>query len=339
MKIIKISFVLSVTIIMLISGCKNEFEPFTEPEDNVLVFSILDTRLPFQYVRMQKLYQNNNEKTNLRDIELFLIENNGNTNKLKDTILNNGNYLYYYLPNYKLKRGVDYRLCVVQDSIVRLWSDAHVWNNPLTSGYMISYLDKEVMKYAAGFYFKKASADYYLFKIFIEYDADDNGKIIKGHEELPIEIKVFPNVITSTLNFEDYEKKDYEASYTTIIKNGDTTYHVRTLPTDATRNSVYFYGESMKYAMKFLRGNYDPSQITIKRGLILFYSIDKNIYENFLKIGKEQYSVRLDEPLYWTNILTPIGSGMGFFGAMSVDTIKVKVPVELITKFGYKNGQ
>ncbi len=338
---LSLNIIIAVIIItfLLQSGCRDEFEPFAESENNLSLFSILDNRLPFQYVRLQRFYQHEDQKKKLDNAAVYISENNGNSYKMTDTSMLNTNYAYYYLPGYKLNRGKTYRITAVLDSNTSSWSDVYVWDNPLAYGSIYSYIIQKITYYSSHFVFDKECANYFIFKLFIEYEINQNGIMTKYYSEVPIEIQILDRAFNPFYTIYDYDKEDFDVRYTSIMKNSDTSNHVRTLYNNPLYYDTGYPGDNIIYTLKFLDNRVENSQITIKKAIFVFYSIDSKIYKYFLTTGKEQYSVRLDEPFYWSNVSTPKGSGYGFVGSITADTLSVKIPAELITKLGYKNGQ
>ena len=76
--------------------------------------------------------------------------------------------------------------------------------------------------------------------------------------------------------------------------------------------------------------------MVVKRGTLEVLSLDDNLYNYYLLVQgfNDPYSVRLDRPFF-----SNVTDGYGIFGSITADSNQVVIPSDLITAFGYINGQ
>lgn len=330
---VRVIVLIILTGLIILSGCKNDFAPFAGPKPGISVFSILDNRLPFQYVRLQKTYQYEEQKAVGDNAKIFISENNGDYYSLRDTIMSNPNYKYFYLPNYSLKRGTLYRISAIVDSTITSWADTFVPANPLVNG-SLSEEDYSVM-----IKFLNNSEDYFTFKLSIEYETIQDGKKSVNYSEVPTRLMLKTDYFVSDFTVWNYPKEAYSVLYQNIMKKGESNFCVRKNKKNTKESDIIYPGDNIIYTLLHLNEDIKPSQITVKKVLFVFYSIDPNVYEKYAKTGNEQYSMRLGEVFYWSNFNVEQGDPAGFFGYVVADTLQFKIPSNVISTIGYNNGQ
>jgi len=74
---------------------------------------------------------------------------------------------------------------------------------------------------------------------------------------------------------------------------------------------------------------------------MVLYSLNKDFYNYKNQLTQKDYSIRLDETFYITNIKADIGSGKGYgyFNIVACDTMPFKINQAILDTLGYKNGQ
>jgi hypothetical protein len=291
-------------------GCEEDFSPIGKLINDYEVFCLLDTRSDKHFVLVQKLYQDETTKENLNGINVHLSEFAGKTLSLKDTIMPGlENFSVFYLHNYKLKRGMIYRLTVENDSLPTKWSDVYTEPVPSTSNF---YVTKGA----------EAETDEYgnLISTFIYYTI-----------HLPISpsracgIKMFVEYYTyfdSTLRSIEIPRKFDERDnpvYPSIgYKDWDSCYTVES----SYLTSTFIYQNILWALDRKVVGSLQ--YIYTKRLYAVYYTLSLDLYLSFIKSGDEKYSVRLDEPFFFTNFKSDVGEGYGYLGSITADTISFK---------------
>lgn len=344
MKII-INYLILFAITFAALSCEGDFTPYTELEHNYFIYCVLDNRLNTQVAVAQKFYLLGTNKNMPPNTRLILSENKGYNYSFRDTVINgNTNFSYYYLPNFILKRDAEYRLTILTDSMELQYGELVFYKNPALSQ-MRSYIEIDKVQIPGyTFQYSNNNSEYNTFKIYIDYEIKRVDSVQKSKKEVPVRIfspKKDPNDIGVPTWTYDYA--DIYPSYPGILKKNELPDYIRSKNGD--RYYYFFSDDAFYYTLRFLNPKetsdekIDSSNISIKRAYIVFYSIDKNIYEKMTAITQTSYSIRLDDPIYWTNIRTEDKNGFGFFGAFAADTVLLKLEDNMISKFGYKNEQ
>jgi hypothetical protein len=329
-------------IIIIVSiylfGCKDNFSPTGNLKNDYATYCILDNRLNYQIVLVQKLYLDINSKEKLKDTKVVLSEYSGNSYSLKDTIINGlENFNTYYLANYKLKRDAGYRLTVMKDSYPTQWSDTYIEPLPSLTKFFVSQIksvSKEFTRWRFNVYFPRPKSNPCSVRMFIEY------KVSTYENSLSVDVPILfyknkdlpPYDNRTVYEFEDDFYTPIYPSFITIHK-WDSYYNVSTSDVYTT-----FMDDNLLYAL-IKTVHYIPKSVTIKGGYVIYYTIDATLYENFLSTGQESYSIRLDEPFFFTNFKSTQGTGLGYFGAVTADTTTFKIDPEMFLQFGFIDGQ
>ncbi len=185
----------------------------------------------------------------------------------------------------------------------------------------------------------KGTSEYYALKIYVDYDIVDNNGIESRKIEVPIKLKINrDNVYDYRSPVYYYSKDRIQTTYPGVQNEKITPEYasgeIKGRMTYTIKDEVFYY--IFKFKMPAVS---DQKNIHIKKAYVIFYSLDKKLYENLTISPIPKYFIRLDEPVYWTNIKTYNGSGFGYFGASAADTSILKLPPEIIDFAGYTNDQ
>jgi hypothetical protein len=107
-----------------------------------------------------------------------------------------------------------------------------------------------------------------------------------------------------------------------------------------TTDPIFYFCLSVENTFMKIKILDKPENIKIKRGYLVIYSIDPNLY-NYYSSERgyyDSYSIRLDRP-YWTDMKTNDGKGIGLFGAICVDSFSFKFPADLIQRYSFIDAQ
>ena len=331
-------FIFLIVISLFLSACKDDFSPSGSLLQNYAVYCVLDNRLTNQFVLIQKLYMNSNSIEKMKNVKVILSESAGQSFTLKDTILKNfENYNSYFLPNYSLKRDISYRLTVGNDQYPVQWSDTYVTPLPTSANYYVIELKsvgKDNTNWRYTYYSPKPKKNPCIIKLFVEYKISNYEKT--SNIEIPISflqnIKREPEDTKKVFEFPDGSYTPVYPAFITL-KKWDSFFRV-----SETNISASYNDENILFAL-MKQTNFDPHTVTIKKAYILYCIVDESLYDNFLTVGPESFSVRLDEPYVYTNFKTINGMGIGYFGAVTADTCKFKLDPDIFERYGYTNGQ
>jgi len=329
------------TIIIVFPKCNedvNNFSPFGTKVEGAAIHCILDNRLEYVLAKMQKIYIDNSTQ-DLSQYKVILSESYGKQYIMEDTVLyTSPNTRFFKLKSSLLKRGSDYLLLLLKSNTTISYAYCK-YHNIIN----ISEIDKIVepiagpIKWNVELRFPLSLPDVFLFKLYIEYQYEENSKLINSTIEIPYLLKIesFHPKYNANLFIYEYDYDDLDKTYIRLhLKSDSTNYQIK------NRGSYYnieYDGYNTLACLKSLKKLNTP--ITIKGIMAVFYSIDKTYYEYYMKPGYSTLSVRLDQPEYYTNIESTQGLKLGFFGAITADTLSFKIPEYLINDCGYKNGQ
>jgi hypothetical protein len=93
---------------LFLLGCNdNDFSPYESAEDKIVAYCILDTRNDKQYVKIQKIYMDNNtiSEEEFKGLKVIISEVNGASFYLKDTVIDKINNFVMYYADFKISKG------------------------------------------------------------------------------------------------------------------------------------------------------------------------------------------------------------------------------------------
>jgi hypothetical protein len=336
--------ILSLIASFLFPACNDELSPNGELTKNYTAYSILDTRQNKQVVFIQKLYFNNNSGNKLDNIVVTLSENGGQSYKFKDTSISGYNkYTAFYLPNYKLKRDMNYKLNVFSNDFPSMWSDTYVEPALNSTNFFVKETitaQKGIKTWKYTLKSPKPKSNPCLIRFFIKFTRFYDDYYLMPQEksyvmELPI---AFTQNITidpaDTRKTYEFSEGAFALSYSSFItsKKWDPAFSVAD-----SGISVTITDDNFIYPLLHIL--FSPQSLVINKAFAVYYTVDNSIYENYIAAVPTNYSVRLDEPFIYTNFSTNNGNGIGYFGSVTADTCEFKINPEFFTKFGYRDGQ
>jgi hypothetical protein len=327
-------------------NCNNDdFTPLKEQEQRMISYCMLDNRLKEHYIGIQHSYLDSNSIATPQNIRVIFTENYGKTNYMHDTTIPGlQRTIFYYLPGFKLKRDMSYKLTIIKDG---LELQAITTVPAATSAVVVMRMDSTVtMNGTTGkFTFKasipRSSPSLNSIRFYLDYEKYTDGVKKRDTIQIPLysddlsRINSFNVDNPDNMSIANFINEPVRPFYAGLVKNWDASYY---------QLSGYYVDINLPfshflYVFNEIGKGAKPENIVIKGGYLVFYSIDKFYYENFIVVKEEAYSIRLDAPYIPTNFSTNYGKPYGFFGAVTADTSKFKIIPYFINRFKYVDGQ
>jgi len=322
------SVIISIFMIILI-GCKNEFDPLVhDTYEDFNAFCVLDSRVHEQYVYLQRPYQDPAAKDLLTGYDVYLEEDNGNTLKMRDTIIAGIDFQLYYLPGYNLKRNITYRLKIVKDNAIKQWAIVFIHSKPLKSGSikMSAQFGDGIGNISFSDEFINSGNDcYFDYQTFVEYELNVDGNIVSKTREMPPGISMDSRALGMQL---------WEIPEEYFLPVGSVGF------TKTKISGRSYNDKSIYYTFRFMRGGYPANCVTIKRAYSVVKCIDAFYYDNYLNNKWDEItSFRFDTPYAPSNMYKSTGKGMGVLGSITCDTLVFPVDSVVIDYYAYRDGQ
>lgn len=333
-----------ILVILILSigfySCEVEFSPFSQLENNIMVFSVLDNRLPYQFVRLQKFYQDPEKKKLGENCSILLSDSKGNTYQYRDTSFSSDpDFSYYYLPDAKLLRGEQHELKISYSSFPTISAVTKIPVNPDLKNYITTKVTPSMEEeYSYDFTFVNNCSQYFYFKAKLFYDVKSGSSISSHWIEIPVDAKIKLDYYNPTLSFMDHPLSYITAIFPVFMKRGEDINNVSPISSGGVYRAKFSHN-AILYALRRIQGNHVQSDIIIKGAELVFHSVSDEYYEEYVHIGREYFSVRLDQPFYSSNIKLGKNQGFGFFGSVTADTIKFKILAEHLMYFNYEDRQ
>jgi hypothetical protein len=225
---------------------------------------------------------------------------------------------------------------VNNDELGLRWGYFRVFSNPdlLYQEYLIG--SAIVDKWQLNIKFIKNSDAAFFCRLFIKYELLDDGIWKPGIKQIPIYMRIDPILYRDTWYLVDYNFEDLDVLYPSI-ENPDNLSDYVSLADG--KYSILYDGWFTYQALKSIGKNRPPSSVKITGMYAVLNQIDKNYYYNFMANSRANKSVRLDEQLLLSNIKKEGGSGTGFIGSVTTDTLFYNVWYYYVKKLFYIDGQ
>jgi hypothetical protein len=275
-------------ILIFITGCDKEFNPVTEPQEEMVVVGILNSKDEPQYIKIQKSYSQLNSDTSektLRNLNVTLVENTSTVYDFVDTTISGvSNYSVYYNKNFRTKKTV-YYIEVYGNGYPDVYATAMMPSNVGNVIYEDNYLSVILSS--------KAYSYTYEYHIYIDFNQPSGENSISKRCEVPIGINI--------------NGKDTSFTYPELDKVKRTS--------DDTVKISY---DNFSYAMSKIKGSVAGDNLGEFKCFVVFTTIEANLLKYLFGGFNDSYTVRLDQP-NWSNLI----DGEGVFGAVSFDSIEV----------------
>jgi hypothetical protein len=323
-------------------SCDNsDFSPFEPQSDQISLSCILDNRLSPQFAVAQQLYNIERNGKIPGKAKITISEISGKIYQFKDTVIDGlSNCSVYYAPDLRLKRDSYYKIGLFMDSVSLEWSEIYV--PPVALLGFQQHVDTikgdffDRMVYYTMLFYSKTASDIHSIIIYVDYWIYELGQSKSYTLKVPINIKVLePDKLNPEKTVYEYEDNNLAVTYSSIYT--DKKSENRTHP--YAYSGIFLPNDNFLYAIKKLDYKGDPKNIIIRKAYAVYYSIDRFLYNSYMKKGREIYSVRLDRPFQIANTFRADGPGLGVVGAMTADTLRFFLPDEVIAKFGLTNAQ
>jgi hypothetical protein len=329
-------------LFVLFYGCNNDnFSPIGALNENYATFCILDNRLSSQFVRINKIYYSENDKSMPASTKVILSEVNGKSYMLKDTIINeNQRESIYYLPSYQLSRGKTFKLTVVADGLPTQTASVYVFAKPkmTTSRYRSWSQAFSDYNYTFSGTTLKERSSIYLYTGYIEFEIKGSGKRLLQYMEIPTLVVLqmrLPMDLEMAYRISRWSPDTIGFTYPVL-----SPYELKYYNTAQDNVTLTYDTDCIRSALKLIQLTYGSNIATVKRGIFVMYIIDPYLFENFFSLKADRYSVRLDEAYYSSNFTATQGkTALGYLGCVVADTSSFKLYDELLTDYKLFNGQ
>jgi len=293
----KLFLVFLILLTLFNSGCDNGFDIVTEYKEQLIVFLVLDNRSDKQIIKVQKLQKSYGRTVSeklMDPISVRIVHPLGYSRNFKDTVINSVyNFNTLYVDSLDLIPGA-YQLFVNAKDSLYAHASMSIGLKPL----LIVSQDKEA--YSAYISMINYSARGAHIKPYLLYTVKQNAGFVEKSIEVPRAIYI--------------NKNDTVEIFSGLVEfTGDQArvpYHLRLVHS------------SVQYMRDKLTNYYGAENVQFNNMKFISYAYDWNLFEyiNANEGYSDEFSVRLDKPNF-TNIV----GGMGIFGAVSADSVTVRI--------------
>ncbi len=310
---------------MAFISCNNDFEPYRDLRKGYMMFCALNNYDNTQYVILQNFHFPNTDKKIKETTRVLLSEDGGENYLLKDTVINaHPEYSFYYLSNFTLKRGTLYRVTTVVDSVASQYGELRYCGKPDVSFSWSKDSDNHLNLYLN---YNCKYVDYYRHNLFLKYRISGDEK----EKTLQIPLRLIAKPLHTYHSIEDYwrlNEDEIEVLYNSFIENKGIT----------TTNS--HFSNVFKYVFHRKIGKVTNSEnILITGAYVVFSSYQNYLYSYLTENENLEYSLRLGETRYYSNIVNNNSTGYGLIAGVAKDTFSFKIDKSIISEFGFTDAQ
>jgi hypothetical protein len=294
-----------ILILIAFIGCKeDDFSPVGNYEKKIVTYAVLDNRFENQIIKIQSAYLtedgNIQAEKKISNIKVSISDGTNNY-ALRDTVVSGAeNYSYFVLDALKLNRGAFYSLKITGDNVPDATAQIRVpANQDIT---LFFDTDKILLTYS-----KNHTGKGFLHHFYVDFYIKEGTKILNNYRvEIPSEMVLTNEGADTTRVYPSLTKEiSHEYSYSALFAELNAY-----LPADSKQKLV------------------------VKRSIATVLSLEENLY-NYVSTVKgfsDPVSVRLDQINY-----SNITNGYGIFGAITIDSVTVKIPVFIVQGFGFES--
>lgn len=300
---------------------------------------MLDSRAEMNLVRLQRLYLNKKLQTNVGIVKLYLSGTDGKIFELQDTLITGmEKYLFYKIPRSYLKKGNYYRLVLQADSIKERTAECNYFNDPGLRNNSYLTVGDGALKFETMLYFTKNLDCAFMHRYFVDYEVLEDGVYKRKLAEVPLSVS--PALFYKSFGPDALLPEQVEGPKAFLA----------TTETASDFNNSFFYeegnyycsiyeGNAMQVILAGIGKNRKPETVRIKGTFVVFYQVDKSFFMRFIYTQNERFSVRLDEQLNQSNVYEDKIIKYGLFGAITTDTLRIKIDIFMFERFKYINAQ
>jgi hypothetical protein len=302
------------SLLFLLWGCNENFDPRAPLQDQMVIFSILSTDRPAQYVRVQRNYMPPEYNplsyagNNFLADAIVTIRESNKVFRLRDTSIaqsDTSRYKFplktFYVDPLTPLRGRSYQVIIQSPTQGQINAMTVVPEKAsiAISAELTQILDRpdrfiqdarilfivQLSKFTKG----------YISRLYLYYDVLKNNEWVEERVEIPI----------SSADSSSYRL--------------DVPIYPRMTPAPGTAQLglVYFNGY-YKAIINVLNEKYKSTRVIFKWATLVILQADQNLFKYYSSThgAEDPYSIRLDEPMY-----TTVEGGLGFVGSYGLDSL------------------
>ena len=309
---IRSSAVLS--LLLLLWGCNDNFDPRAPLQEQMVVFSVLSTDRPAQFVRVQRNYMPpeynplSYTDNNFLNDALVTIRESNKVFRLRDTSLaraDSSRYKYplktFYVDPLTPLRGRTYQVIIQSPTHGQINATTTVPEKALITIapsplQIIDRPDRSIQDARIVFVVQLSKfTKGYLPRFYLYYDVLKGNEWVEERAEIPV---------TSADS----------SSYSLTIPQ----YPKMTAAPNTSQVGLIYLNGYYKAIINTLNTKYEPTRLIFKWATVVILQADQNLFKYYSGAhgAEDPYSIRLDEPLVST-----VEGGLGMVGAYSLDSL------------------
>ncbi len=298
---------------IVLGACHDTFDPRTELDQHMVVFSVLSTDRDMQFVRVQTDYMPPSYDPLSYMADSFLgdaivtLQDANKTYRLRDTVVtraDSGRYSFplrtFYLNRFIPQRGKSYKVLVQSPSYGQAYATVIMPDKPkITLGTDFTQIIDHPERYAQSvpivFIVQLSSLTKgYVGRFLLYYDVLKGSEWVEERIEVPISSADSSSYSLDFPRYPDLTVAPNTSQLGLLYRNG------------------YYKGIINK-----LNSRYSNMRIIFKWATIVVLQTDKNLYDYYSvsHASRDPFSIRLDEPM-----VSQVTGGLGMIGAYSVDS-------------------
>jgi hypothetical protein len=298
----------------ILAGCEDNFDPRASLQEQMVVFSVLSTDRPAQFVRVQRNYMPpefdplSYTGNNFLSDAIVTIRESNKVFRLRDTLLKRGDTSRYkfpmktfYIDPLTPLHGRSYQVIIQSPSEGQINATATVPDKPLltispAALQILDRPDRSIQDARIVFVVQLSkAAKGYLPRLYLYYDVLKDNEWIEERAEIPT---TSADSSSYSLNVPQYPK-------------------MMAAPNTSQVGVTYLNGY-YKAIINTLNEKYKRTRLIFKWATVVILQADQNLFKYYAGAhgAEDPYSIRLDEPLFST-----VQGGLGMVGAYSLDSL------------------
>jgi hypothetical protein len=297
----------------ILAGCEDNFDPRSTLQEQMVVFSVLSTDRPAQFVRVQRNYMPpefdplSYAGNNFLNDAIVTIRESNKVFRLRDTLLSRADTSRYkfplktfYIDPLTPLHGRTYQVIIQSPSEGQINATTTVPDKALinvtTALQILDRPDRSIQDARIVFVVQLSKATKgYLPRLYLYYDVLKDNEWVEERAEIPI---TSADSSSYSLNVPQYPK---------MVAAPNTS-----------QVGVTYLNGYYKAIINKLNAKYEPTRLIFKWATIVILQADQNLFKYYTGAHgtEDPYSIRLDEPLFST-----VQGGLGMVGAYSLDSL------------------
>ena len=298
----------------ILAGCEENFDPRASLQEQMVVFSVLSTDRPAQFVRVQRNYMppeynplSYTDNNFLKDALVTIRESN-KVFRLRDTSLartDSSRYTFqlktFYINPLTPLRGRTYQVIIQSPTQGQINASTTVPEKATitiapSALQIIDRPDRSIQDARIVFVVQLSKLTKgFLPRFYLYYDVLKDNEWIEERAEIPV---------TSA------DSSSYSLDVPLYPK-------MAAAPNTSQVGLIYLNGY-YKAIINTLNEKYKPTRLIFKWATVVILQADQNLFKYYSGVhgAEDPYSIRLDEPLFST-----VEGGLGMVGAYSLDSL------------------